>query len=65
MTAGGESAIAGLLAGLPDVQGVHVRFGPVGHANAAAATGPVHTCCWGVENREAAVRFLIGGRAIR
>jgi glutamine synthetase len=60
MTAQGESAIAGLLAGLPAAQGVlcgsvlsGLRMQP-GHWSGAYNT-------WGTENREAAVRFLIGG----
>ena len=60
MTPEGESAIAGLLAGLPDAQGLlcgsilsGLRMQP-GHWSGAHV-------CWGTENREAAVRFLIGG----
>jgi glutamine synthetase len=60
MTPEGESAIAGLLAGLPDAQGLlcgsilsGLRMQP-GHWSGARV-------CWGTENREAAVRFLIGG----
>ena len=60
MTPAGQSAIAGVLAGLPDVQGVlsgsilsGLRMQP-GHWAGAWA-------CWGSENREAAVRFLSGG----
>jgi glutamine synthetase len=60
MTAEGESAVAGLLAGLPEAQGIlcgsilsGLRMQP-GHWSGAYV-------CWGTENREAAVRFLIGG----
>jgi glutamine synthetase len=60
MTPEGESAIAGLLAGLPEAQGVlcgsivsGIRMQP-GHWSGAYV-------CWGTENREAAVRYLIGG----
>jgi glutamine synthetase len=60
MTADGESAIAGLLAGLPQAQGVlcgsivsGLRMQP-GHWSGAYV-------CWGTENREASVRYLIGG----
>jgi glutamine synthetase len=60
MTPEGESAIAGLLAGLPDAEGVlcgsvlsGLRMQP-GHWSGAYV-------CWGTENREAAVRFLVGG----
>lgn len=62
MTADGESAMAGVLAGLPEAQAVlsgsilsGLRMQP-GHWAGAYA-------CWGPENREAAVRFLVGGRA--
>ncbi|WP_280831081.1 glutamine synthetase family protein [Mycolicibacterium frederiksbergense] len=60
MTSLGESALAGLLAGLPSAQGVlcgsvlsGLRIQPGLWAGAYD--------CWGTENREAAVRFLIGG----
>lgn len=60
LTPEGESALAGLLAGLPEAQGVLAgsvlsgqRMQP-GHWSGASV-------CWGTENREAAVRFLIGG----
>jgi glutamine synthetase len=60
MTPEGESAVAGLLAGLPDAQGIlcgsvlsGLRMQP-GHWSGAYV-------CWGTENREAAVRFLVGG----
>ena len=60
MTAEGESAVAGLLAGLPDAQGIlcgsilsGLRMQPGFWSGAYV--------CWGTENREAAVRFLIGG----
>jgi glutamine synthetase len=60
MTPEGESAIAGLLAGLPEAQGVlcgsavsGLRMQP-GHWSGAYV-------CWGTENREAAVRYLVGG----
>ena len=62
MTAAGEGAIAGLLAGLPEAQGVlsgsilsGLRIQP-GHWSGASV-------CWGTENREAAVRFLTSGPA--
>ncbi|MDR3662399.1 MAG: glutamine synthetase family protein [Mycobacterium sp.] len=60
MTAAGESAVAGLLAGLPGAQGVlcgsivsGLRMQP-GHWSGASV-------CWGTENREAAVRFIGDG----
>lgn len=60
MTPEGESAVAGLLAGLPQAQGIlcgsvvsGLRMQPGFWSGAYA--------CWGTENREAAVRYLIGG----
>ncbi len=60
MTSDGESAVAGLLAGLPEAQGIlcgsilsGLRMQPGFWSGAYV--------CWGTENREAAVRFLIGG----
>jgi glutamine synthetase len=60
MTAEGQSAVAGLVAGLPQAQGVlcgsilsGLRMQP-GHWSGAHV-------CWGTENREAAVRFVLGG----
>ncbi|WP_006243574.1 glutamine synthetase family protein [Mycolicibacterium tusciae] len=60
MTPEGESAVAGLMAGLPDAQGIlcgsvlsGMRMQP-GHWAGAYV-------CWGTENREAAVRFVVGG----
>ncbi|MGV0045959.1 glutamine synthetase family protein [Mycobacterium colombiense] len=60
MTEAGESAIAGVVRGLPEAQGVlcgsivsGLRMRPGNWAGAYA--------CWGTENREAAVRFIIGG----
>jgi len=62
MTDAGQSAVAGVLAGLPAAQGIlsgsilsGLRMQP-GHWAGAYA-------CWGAENREAAVRFLVGGPA--
>jgi glutamine synthetase len=60
MTPEGESAVAGLVAGLAEAEGVlcgsilsGLRIQP-GHWSGAYV-------CWGTENREAAVRFLVGG----
>jgi glutamine synthetase len=60
MTAAGESAIAGVVRGLPEAQGLlcgsivsGLRMRPGNWAGAYA--------CWGTENREAAVRFVTGG----
>lgn len=62
MTATGGSAVAGVVAGLRDAQGVlsgsilsGVRMQPGAWAGA--------TVCWGTDNREAAVRFLPAGSA--
>jgi glutamine synthetase len=59
MTAAGESAVAGVIRGLPEAQGVlcgsilsGLRMQPGNWAGAYA--------CWGTENREAAVRFVKG-----
>lgn len=60
MTADGESAVAGLLAGLPAAQGVLC-----GSVLSGLRMQPGHWAgaynCWGAENREAAVRFVVGG----
>ncbi|RDH79118.1 glutamine synthetase [Mycolicibacterium moriokaense] len=60
MTPEGESAVAGVVAGLAEAEGVlcgsilsGLRMQP-GHWSGAYV-------CWGTENREAAVRFLSGG----
>ena len=60
MTPPGESAVAGVVSGLPEAQGVlcgsivsGLRMRPGNWAGAYA--------CWGTENREAAVRFVKGG----
>lgn len=60
MTTAGESAVAGVVSGLPEAQGVlcgsivsGMRMQPGNWAGAYA--------CWGTENREAAVRFITGG----
>ncbi len=62
MTAAGESAVAGVIGGLPEAQGIlcgsivsGLRMRPGNWAGAYA--------CWGTENREAAVRFIKGGSA--
>ena len=60
MTVAGEAAVAGVLRGLPQAQGIlcgsivsGLRMRPGNWAGAYA--------CWGTENREAAVRFVQGG----
>lgn len=62
MTPEGESAVAGLVAGLAEAEGVlcgsilsGLRIQP-GHWSGAYK-------CWGTENREAAVRFLADGHS--
>jgi glutamine synthetase len=62
MTAAGAAAIAGLVAGIPEMQGI--LAGSVGSplrlrpGNWAGAFD-----CWGLENREAALRFIQGTQA--
>ena len=60
MTPTGEKAVAGVVRGLPQAQGIlsgsivsGLRMRPGNWAGVYA--------CWGVENREAAVRFVRGG----
>jgi glutamine synthetase len=60
MTPAGESAVAGIVSGLIEAQGIlcgsivsGLRMRPGNWAGAYA--------CWGTENREAAVRFVKGG----
>jgi glutamine synthetase len=60
MTSKGENALAGLLRGLPEAQGIlcgsivsGLRLHPRNWAGVYA--------CWGTENREAALRFVVGG----
>ncbi len=62
MTAEGESAVAGVVAGLREAEGVlcgsilsGLRMQPGQWAGAFVT--------WGTENREAAVRFLVGGHS--
>jgi glutamine synthetase len=62
MTSKGENAVAGLLRGMPEAQGVlcgsivsGLRLQPRNWAGAYV--------CWGTENREAALRFVAGGPA--
>lgn len=60
MTREGESAIAGLLAGLPEAQGVLCGSVLSGIRMQPGLWSGAHVC-WGTENREAAVRYLVGG----
>ncbi len=62
MTAAGASAIAGILAGLGQAQGVLCGSILSGLRMQPGQWSGAHTC-WGTENREAAVRFLPGGPA--
>jgi glutamine synthetase len=60
MTPEGESAVAGLLAGLPEAQGVLCGSVLSGLRTQPGSWSGAYVC-WGTENREAAVRFLVGG----
>jgi glutamine synthetase len=60
MTPEGESAVAGLIAGIPEAQGVLAGSVLSGQRMQPGHWAGAHVC-WGTENREAAVRFLIGG----
>jgi glutamine synthetase len=60
MTADGESAVAGLLAGLPEAQGI-LSGSVVSGLRMQPGLWSGAYVCWGTENREAAVRYLIGG----
>lgn len=64
MTAEGEALTAGVLEHLPELPGVltpsvvsYARLRPSSWAGAFA--------CWGIENREAALRFIPGSRGLR
>jgi glutamine synthetase len=60
MTREGEAAVAGLLAGLPEAQGILCGSVVSGLRMAPGLWSGAYVC-WGTENREAAVRYLIGG----
>ena len=60
MTAAGESAVAGVIRGLPEAQGVLCGSILSGLRMQPGNWAGVYTC-WGTENREAAVRFVKGG----
>ncbi|HET6731482.1 glutamine synthetase family protein [Mycobacterium sp.] len=60
MTPEGESAVAGLLAGLPQAQGILCGSVVSGLRMHPGLWSGAYVC-WGTENREAAVRYLIGG----
>jgi glutamine synthetase len=61
MRPAGESAVAGLLAGLPQAQAVLCGSVLSGLRMQPGSWSGAHVC-WGTENREAAVRFVAGGR---
>jgi glutamine synthetase len=60
MTPDGAAAVAGVLAGLPEAQGVLSGSVLSGQRMQPGAWAGANLC-WGTENREAAVRFLRGG----
>jgi glutamine synthetase len=62
MTPDGRAAIGGLLAGLPEAQGVLSGSIVSGQRMQPGFWSGAYAC-WGTENREAAVRFLVGGPA--
>ncbi|MFE4055182.1 glutamine synthetase [Streptomyces sp. NPDC059096] len=60
MTAEGGAAIGGVVRGLPEVQGLLTGSVLSGERLAPGRWAGAHAC-WGLENREAAVRFLRDG----
>jgi glutamine synthetase len=56
LTAEGAAAIAGLVASLPDFMAV-LASSPLSHLRLQPGLWSGAYCCWGLENREAAVRF--------
>ncbi|OSC39811.1 glutamine synthetase family protein [Mycobacterium decipiens] len=60
MTQAGEAAVAGLLRGLPDAQGILCGSIVSGLRMRPGNWAGIYVC-WGIENREAAVRFVKGG----
>ena len=60
ITTEGGAAIGGVLRGLPEIQGLLTGSILSGARLAPGMWSGAHVC-WGVENREAAVRFLAGG----
>jgi glutamine synthetase len=60
MTAAGESALAGLLDGLPEAQGV-LSGSILSGLRIAPGMWSGAYVCWGTDNREAAVRFVPSG----
>lgn len=62
MTNAGQSAIAGVLAGLTEAQLVYCGSIVSGLRMQPGNWAGAHTC-WGTENREAAIRFVAAGHA--
>lgn len=60
MTPAGESAVAGVIRGLPEAQGALCGSIVSGLRMRPGNWSGAHVC-WGTENREAAVRFVKGG----
>jgi glutamine synthetase len=60
ITTEGGSAIAGIIAGLPDIQGF-LTGSILSGSRLAPGSWSGAFACWGLENREASVRFLTGG----
>src|SRR6202044_3922516 len=60
MTSKGESAVAGLLHALPEAQG-RLCGSIVSGSRLHPGNWPGAYACWGTENREAALRFVVGG----
>jgi len=58
----GASAIAGVVVGLPEIQGV-MAGSILSGARLMPGTWSGAYACWGTENREAAVRFILPGPA--
>lgn len=58
----GGAAIAGIIAGLPDIQGF-LTGSVLSGSRLAPGTWSGAYLCWGLENREASVRFLNEGRS--
>ncbi|HZA09994.1 glutamine synthetase family protein [Mycobacterium sp.] len=62
MTGDGECAVGGVLSGLADAQGILCGSILSGQRMQPGFWAGAYVC-WGTENREAAVRFLLGGPA--
>lgn len=62
MTAQGEAAVGALVRGLPEIQGF-LTGSVLSSGRLAPGSWSGAHACWGTENREAAVRFLMAGHA--